>query len=351
VDAEKFDKVVLDLLYDELDELTRASALRHMEQSSKAKALYAELRATKEVGTLPLVDVPDDLEAKILAAEEAVRAGRPLHQRIGGVVSRIASYTMRPQVGMAAVLMLMVGSSLLFLRVKPGEPSSVQVTERGVPESDKEGVALVPVPEAPAPARIQDGTLARSGGGNGRSRAADTRDLSEEASKKGAVAKSAPMPAERREYPEPSPVTPPQAFPGAASDGDEYGGVGAAQASRGAGAGPYDDAKDKEDAPVVGPCGSIEQELARSSSPIETNRARWALAECYASLGRNEQARSAYKALLGVPAYTERARRALATLAEPNANASTPVAAAKPASPKPAASPKAEATASSAPQK
>src|SRR3954471_24324621 len=97
VDAEKFDKVVLDLLYDELDELTRASALRHVEQSGRAKALYTELRATREVGSLPLVEPPDDLEERILPAEKLARAERPLGQRLGTFVSIAASYAMRPQ--------------------------------------------------------------------------------------------------------------------------------------------------------------------------------------------------------------------------------------------------------------
>src|SRR6185436_12660293 len=93
-----------------------------------------------------LVDVPPDLERKILEAEARVRAGRPLSQRIGMLVSIVAGYAMRPQLAMAALLLLMLGSSLLFLRVKPGEPNSVQITERGVPESDREQFTVLPVP-------------------------------------------------------------------------------------------------------------------------------------------------------------------------------------------------------------
>src|SRR5204863_5161124 len=102
-------------------------------------------------GAMPLVEPPPELEAKILEAEARVRAGRPLMQRFGTLVSIVAGYAMRPQLAMAALLLLMLGSSLLFLRVKPGEPSSVQVTERGVPESDKEQVTIIQVPAASAP--------------------------------------------------------------------------------------------------------------------------------------------------------------------------------------------------------
>ena len=304
MDAEKFDKVVLDLLYDELDELTRASAVRHMEQSGKAKALYAELRATREVGALPLVEPPDDLEAKILAAEQRAREDRPLHQRFGGVVSRLASYTMRPQVGMAAVLMLMLGSGLLFLRVQPGKPESVLVTERGVPESDKEGVTLSPVPEAPAPvARADEPAPLRS---LPRGRAADGFRAEPEEARKSAPAAKQAAAQPRDDVPAAAPAP-----PGAALDfGAEEG------LASGAAAPAEEKAKKGEGAPRSGPCEDLEGELARAASPIEANRARWSLAECFSSVGQNEQARSSYRALLGAPAYAERARRALATLAE-----------------------------------
>jgi len=327
MDAEKFDKVVLDLLYDELDELTRASAIRHMEQSGKAKALYAELRATREVGALPLVTPPSDLTSKILAAEERARAGRPLHQRMGGVVSRIASYTMRPQVGMAAVLMLMLGSGLLFLRVKPGEPNSVQVTERGVPESDKESVALVPVPEAPpAPvARAQEGTATPRAS---RARSEGYRGDGMDDARKGAAPKSAAEPRREDDLAAAAPPPPPLQ-PAPASADEAFGGAAVGRAS-----GPYDQpAKEEEAKKKQGPCSDIEEELARAASPIEANRARWSLAECFSSVGQNEQARRSYKALLSAPAYAERARRALATLSEPSTSPPAAAAPAKPSAP------------------
>lgn len=329
MDAEKFDKVVLDLLYDELDELTRASAVRHMEQSGKAKALYTELKATREVGALPLVEPPDDLEAKILAAEQQARQDRPLHQRFGGVVSRIASYTMRPQVGMAAVLMLMLGSGLLFLRVKPGEPGSVLVTERGVPESDKEGVTLAPVPEAPAPvARAEEPAPARAAPRASRAQESFLRGESEEAKKGAGPVPKAAFDAPRDDLAAAAPPPAAQPLP------DPYGGMeGAGTAGAAA---PAEKAKDEEARRRAGPCQDLEEELARAASPIEANRARWQLAECFSSVGQNEHAVRSYRALLGVPAYAERARRALATLTE-SAPASPPAAVraapAKPASP------------------
>jgi hypothetical protein len=58
---------------------------------------------------------------------------------------------MRPQLAMAALLMLMIGSSLIFLRARPGAHDSVHVTERGVPESESESVAIVPTDKLVGP--------------------------------------------------------------------------------------------------------------------------------------------------------------------------------------------------------
>src|SRR4029453_12228565 len=48
---------------------------------------------------------------------------------------------------------------------------------------------------------------------------------------------------------------------------------------------------------------------AHDSSGV--NDAKWELARCYDASGRVEQARSSYTALLTVPSYSERARKAL----------------------------------------
>ena len=356
MDAEKFDKVVLDLLYDELDELTRASAIRHMEQSARAKALYSELRATREVGSLPLVEPPADLEERILEAEARARAGRPLHQRIGTMVSIVASYAMRPQLGMAAVLLLMVGSSLLLLRVKPGEPSSVQVTERGVPESDKEGVAVVPAPAVAMPSRLEEPTAARA---PGRARAAeaprpsdlaDPADMADMAEQKIAEREAARLSGGVGNVDLDGP-TAPRAAP--AEDGLGSGAPGpmAEPYREGASAGAPirgADKKGKDDEGTAEPAQHrdeceitlprYEAALARAASPIEANRARWGAAECYARLGRVESARRTYTALLHARAYADRARSALRALPpEPAATTAGPFATAPPEPPKTAA--------------
>ena len=144
MDCEKFDRIVLDLLCDELDELTHAAAKRHMEHCARCRSIGAGLRATREVGTLPLQDAPEGLELRILEAERHATQLLPIGKRMGRGLSLLAGYAMRPQLAMAALLMLMIGSSLLFLRAQPGDREHVLVTERGVPESDNDSVAVMP---------------------------------------------------------------------------------------------------------------------------------------------------------------------------------------------------------------
>ena len=111
MDCERFDRVVLDLLYEELDELTAAAARRHVEQCVRCRGILAGLRATREVATLPLVDAPAGLEHSILEAERRARESLPLRRRLGRGVSVLAGYAMRPQLAMAALLLLAIGSS------------------------------------------------------------------------------------------------------------------------------------------------------------------------------------------------------------------------------------------------
>lgn len=150
MDCEKFDRVIMDLLYDELDELTRAAALRHVEHCQRCRAELAQLRSARELATLTLVDAPDGFEQRLRAAELAESSQLPFGQRAARAWTILTGYAMRPQLAMAALLMLMIGSSLLFLRPRPGsQTSAMQVTERGTPLPNQDQV-VVPVVTAVA---------------------------------------------------------------------------------------------------------------------------------------------------------------------------------------------------------
>jgi hypothetical protein len=137
MDCEKFDQILIDALYDELDELTLAAAKRHTDGCQRCEKAWSGLRATRKIGVLPLVEAPAGLEERILAAAREAQRNVAWPRRVGRAVSRAGAYAMRPQTAMAASFLLITGWALLLLRHKPdrsGAPSQVSVTERGVPE-------------------------------------------------------------------------------------------------------------------------------------------------------------------------------------------------------------------------
>jgi len=138
MDCEIFDKLVIDRIFAELDDLASGAVQRHVAHCSRCRSIESSLRATREVATLPLVDPEAEFVDQVLALEKATRTQLPFRQRLGRAVSVLAGYAMRPQLGMSALLLLMIGSSLFLIRVHPGEHELVQVTERGVPEDEVE---------------------------------------------------------------------------------------------------------------------------------------------------------------------------------------------------------------------
>ncbi|MEZ4296565.1 MAG: zf-HC2 domain-containing protein [Polyangiaceae bacterium] len=180
MDCEKFDQNVIDALYDELDELTMASMKRHMETCSRCASAFSALRATREVAILPLEEPSDELESRILFAASAAQRTTPWHKKALRGLAWAGSHAMRPQLAMAAVFVLVIGSSLLFLRAKPGTTSliPVRVTERGepTPERDEGAEAAMEAPAAAASAAPEPQAQTVAAGDGIGSRAADAKD-------------------------------------------------------------------------------------------------------------------------------------------------------------------------------
>ncbi|HVK70492.1 MAG TPA: tetratricopeptide repeat protein [Polyangium sp.] len=160
MDCQKFDQVVMDALYEELDELTYAALRRHVESCARCGEAWNGLRATREVAMLPLEEPSPGLEDRILAAVTDAQRTTPWHRKALRALAWAGSHAMRPQLAMAALFFLVIGSSLLLLRAKPGTVgiTPVRVTERGVPapdEGDLQAAAQAPPPPiaaAPMPA-------------------------------------------------------------------------------------------------------------------------------------------------------------------------------------------------------
>ena len=341
MDCEKFDRVVLDLLYEELDELTAAAAKRHTEHCSRCRSINSRLRATREVGVLPLFDAPEGLEVRILEAERAAHARLPLRQRLGRGVSILAGYAMRPQLAMAALLLLMIGSSLLLLRARPGDRENVQVTERGVPELEGEGIAIIPIPEKAVESDslsgaqahgAQLGELKKRRKASAETRASDSED--------NAAPTAADKNAEKGDggdqvYDRAMQAFRDRRYGDAQRDFDSVasrGGGNAAPAALFAAQAVRNDTGCSRAAP------RFEAVNARYRGTGVGNEAAWQAADCYRTLGRIEDARRNYKLLLDAPGYGDRAQLALASISQEQSRVASKAAKAKVAPPaKPAA--------------
>lgn len=325
MDCEKFDRVVLDLLYGELDELTDASARRHIEHCSRCKTITSGLRATREVGALALVDPPAGLELGILEAERRVNAKLPLGKKLGRAVSILAMYAMRPQLAMAALLLLMIGSSLFFLRVRPGAQDSVIVTERGVPEAEAEHVTLLPVPEpiaaAPAAAPAPKPAGGRAEAGQPHEREADKPSAEAVAQApdakqdlaKGEVSDAEPAAAEpaadsleaaSADFASGRYVEAQRRFEDIAARGGSDAPAAALQA--------VEALRRQRGCPAAAP--RYDDVHQRYPDTASGNEAAWQASDCYRALGELGRARQSLQPLLAAPEYRARAEAALAEL-------------------------------------
>jgi hypothetical protein len=141
MDCEKFESTMIDELYGELDELTSAAAKRHAGGCARCAARLSGLKATRQVAVLPLVEPPADLEARILDAAREAQKVVPIRGRFSRALSWAGSWAMRPQTAMAALFLLMIGSSALLLRSRAHRPAAdgvaMRVSEQGAPAPEE----------------------------------------------------------------------------------------------------------------------------------------------------------------------------------------------------------------------
>jgi len=137
MDCEKAEPLLLDELYDELDEVTSAAVKRHVSGCARCGSLLSGMRNTRKLAALPLVPLPDGLEDRILASVKEAQKVIPINQqqtRLARVLSLAGNWAMRPQTAMAAVFLLMIGTSAFVIRSRRADsPQAVSVTEQGAP--------------------------------------------------------------------------------------------------------------------------------------------------------------------------------------------------------------------------
>lgn len=314
MNSDKFDRIVLDLLYGELDELTSAAARRHMDQSARAREIFAHLKATRQLSVLPAHAPPNDFEANLLARERQTLAELPWVHRAGRLISMLAGYAMRPQLVMGALLMLMLGSSLMFLRARPGQHGAMHVTERGAPEVELD--VVLPLEPASAPLAAVE--------------------LEREAAGGGPLTSPFQSPADQRTAPTKAPAAAAPADAGAAEGLDPFdlaiqlyrtgqyveaqrrfeqlsraGGPRAAEAAL------YAAQATRNVSGCAPAVGRFERVRGRFPGSGPAYEATWRAARCLQQLGDVEGARQTYESLLQVAAYSERARAVLIKLGAP----------------------------------
>jgi len=310
MNSDKFDRIVLDLLYGELDELTTAAARRHMDQSARARDIFAHFKATRQLSVLPTHAPPPDFEVSLMERERRALAELPLHLRVGRLVSMLAGYAMRPQLIMGALLLLMIGSSLVFLRARPGQHSAVQVTERGAPEAEAD--ALLPVLEHNDAPGDSSG-LSWAASNDPEPARATTGALGLAPAAAGGASPGLPVPAAEgldpfdqalALYRDGHYLDAQRGFERVSRSGGRRAGEAAlyaAQSLRSA----------SGCAPAVGRFERVRLDFPGSSWAYE---AAWRGAKCLQQLGDAEGARQSYESLLQVSSHATRARAALAAL-------------------------------------
>jgi TolA-binding protein len=314
VDCEQLDRISLDLLYEEASDYEGSAARQHLGHCARCNALFSRLKSANLSAEFKLLEPRGTLAQEVLKNERSARSTLGFGQRLGRWLSIVAGYAMRPQVGMGALFLLMIGASLLFLRATPGSRDSVFVTERGIPESEPEQQALSeaqrravdPEPDATTPKQPaapsepghsgSEPSLVQAAGGH----PAETNEASFSAAMAAYEAHHYKLAAEL--------------FDRVALSGDNHAAEAellAAQAllkGRGcAAAAPRFDAA-----------------IDKGASPSNVAEATWQAANCHLQLGNRAKAIAYYSQLKDHAQYGERAARSLQALEAPTNDAHEP---------------------------
>lgn len=298
-----------------------AAALEHATTCERCGPFLEELRAARRVVVVPPLDLPPDIVDRTVSRALRDRDVRPTGSfwaTVDAWVSRLGAFAMRPQAAMAMLLVIMVGSSLLFLRAKPGGPGSVRIREVGEPRAEeaKAPAAAAPPGAAAAPAPT-----------------ASAESMPADAPKEEAAYATALDDFKARRWAEAI-----RGFDIVAQGGGanaSHAALYAARATR-----------------YSGGCGgaivrfeSVSSRYAGTGVALE---ASWDAAVCYRELGQYEQAKLMFENLRASGAYRERADREIAAIEARRADAAGGAAkvggaaapkAAAPAAPPPAGTP------------
>ena len=291
MDQEKFDQHLMDYLFDELDEVTHAAMKRKIESDAECRELVAGLRATIEVAQLPLEEPDVDLEERILAAADLAQHGEPWHKKALRSLSWAGSWAMRPQLAMAALLMLVIGSSVLLMRARPG---SVAVTPS---KEDAPSVAADPEEAEPVPAE--------AAADDGADQLAQTDDAEEtdEPSPSAASAEASAEPQTVASYDEAMAMYRSSEFGRAQVAFNQIASSGGANAPSAA---LFEAKSVRAQSGCSGAVSYYHEVRANHGGTAAADDATYELAECLTQLGKVDEAKKYYALLADNDAYKER---------------------------------------------
>jgi len=241
---------------------------------------------------------------------------------LGRLISWAGGHAMRPQAAMAAVLLLMIGSSVFFLRARPEQssPSRVNVIERGVPGHRDE---LTPPPPTLATAELR---LAQEHAHGSAGASTPSTASRREPSKAPAAKESDNYAAAVALYEEGEYAAAVRKLDGIAETNGENAASAALLAARGV----------QAESGCEKALPRYEAVASRFANGEVAGEALLAAAACHESLGNRDKAREIYVALRRNPATSDRAERALDSL---DAQAASPPAEVTPPETPPSASP------------
>jgi TolA-binding protein len=292
----------MDLLYGELDQLSEAAALRHLHHCTRCRDIWGHLRTTRELSEIPLEEPPADLFESILAAEENAHKSFPVRERVSRAISVLAGYAMRPQLAMAALLLLMIGSSLIFVRAEPSGGGQVSVTELGTPHSEPAG-------DKGSPSE----TLVFDGDRDTRPRMAGTALDEEEIADPDGEQDEAreKLPSDRQTYSEAMAAYQEGRYAEAERLFSEVASTGG---ERAASAALHEGHAARNGSGCQRAAALYDAVASRYTGGTVADEASWHAASCYRAMGQLKRASAHYVALKDRPAFAARAETALAEI-------------------------------------
>lgn len=134
MDCDRFDDLVIDVLYGELDEQLAVELRRHLDVCPRCSGVMEELKQAREAARSLWVPAPPRLSERAITNERELQRRAPWYRKLVRAAAWAGSHAMQPQLAMAALFVFVAGSSLLLLRDRDRSVAApVSVSERGAP--------------------------------------------------------------------------------------------------------------------------------------------------------------------------------------------------------------------------